>query len=708
MIRRTTAASSVSLRQRHSLLHQQHEWVARWKVLLIALPSFLLGTSVSLFWEFGSWDCVCPQSPRHATGLAQNNHPLIIGETAQRMSQAMDRRRASISNENNVVSNNETSYTNHAAIDKNQKAAQKAPPSNQQRIQSPDNARESTKDDVDEEEDDDYITVPPNAIFTQGLASMIAGAVVTPKSNFTTAIDLGVPLDELDDDVPDDVLVLYSIPESMPNSLQDQAHQQTSPLPRVLDSATALENCEILQVALVDHSASKNQCLALVPQYEAYHILKYMRLSTSSKTENKDNDDDSIQHQPLQLVSRGVNSHGASPFVPPNDAWRREAWAMLRKYLSSHERVLADVRAVINQHATPYRRALVVMVCNWGQSELLLNFVCHAQSRGMDLACVLVFATDEQTKALAEGLGLAVYYDRHVRMKGIRDYDICDNTMFTFSRAYCCLLGILDEISQQNFEDTPSEAAKQYMDRNFMSMMIAKVLCIHVVSSLRYDFVFQDVDIVWYRHPLRDYFAKEHHWSESYDMVFQDDGAHTLRYAPYSANSGFYYIRHNRLTRHFVDTLLTTGSFMIYQWKSHQQVLIAILSEFVSLYGLKVKVVSREDNDMPGGYHWNADHNFMKAMFRGDVEPLIFHMSWTKNKDIKIQYFQQMNAWHVLDSCRRSSNATALANTDQNNTATIQSCCSAEPLFQCHYGDKPSFQPCRDSLFIDQNGKSFW
>ena len=43
-----------------------------------------------------------------------------------------------------------------------------------------------------------------------------------------------------------------------------------------------------------------------------------------------------------------------------------------------------------------------------------MNFVCSAKSRDIDLSPVLVFATDEETKELAEGLGLAAFFDKTV------------------------------------------------------------------------------------------------------------------------------------------------------------------------------------------------------------------------------------------------------------------------------------------------------
>jgi len=296
-----------------------------------------------------------------------------------------------------------------------------------------------------------------------------------------------------------------------------------------------------------------------------------------------------------------------------------------------------------------------------------MNFVCHAKSKGFDLSSVLVFATDQETADLAKSLGLAAYYDKY------------------------------------NFGDVPIEAAKEYGDRRFQAMMIAKVLCVQLISLLGYDLLFQDVDILWYQHPLKDYFAKPGHWSKKYDVIFQHDGARSLRYTPYSANSGFYFVRNNRRTRSFVDTLLTSSA-TIFQDKSHQQALITILSEHVSLYGLTVKVVNRDEDDLPGGFNWNKKKEYMKQVFNGEMVPVIFHMSWTLNKDNKIKYFQQMGTWFVEDKCI-AKKKSEINETSEN---LISTCCAAEPIFTCHYKDKPSIHPCKDSPSIDKGRSSFW
>jgi Nucleotide-diphospho-sugar transferase len=114
---------------------------------------------------------------------------------------------------------------------------------------------------------------------------------------------------------------------------------------------------------------------------------------------------------------------------------------------------------------------------------------------------------------------------------------------------------------------------------------------------LGYDFLFQDVDIIWYKNPL-EYFRDPTNAAHQYDVFFQDDGGHSIRYAPYSANSGFYFVRHNDRTRHFLTSLLMAGDLVL-ETDSHQQALIALLNEHVSLYGLKAKVLSRDLDEFP-------------------------------------------------------------------------------------------------------------
>jgi hypothetical protein len=91
-------------------------------------------------------------------------------------------------------------------------------------------------------------------------------------------------------------------------------------------------------------------------------------------------------------------------------------------------------------------------------------------------------------------------------------------------------------------------------------------------------------------------------------------------------------------------------------------------------------------------------------MVQGKNHPFLFHMSWTKNKDNKINFFQQMGDWYVQDQCihKPVSEIQGIASDFD------ASCCSAEPLFSCHYSDKPSKTSCKGSPTIDKWGRAFW
>jgi len=317
------------------------------------------------------------------------------------------------------------------------------------------------------------------------------------------------------------------------------------------------------------------------------------------------------------------------------------------------------------------QKTIIVLTCNRGQSELLMNFACNARAKGFDIKNVLVFATDEETEKLAGNLGLAAYYD------------------------------------DQFFHAIPAEGAKRYGDRNFVAMMFAKVLCVHMIVWLGYDVLFQDVDIVWFKNPL-DYYHNNK-LSGDFDIYFQDDGVRSIRYAPYSANSGFYFIRNNNRTRYLFTQLLYAGD-LIQSWDSHQQVLAQLLSEHSSLFGLRVKVHERNTPEFPGGFHYHRRKNFMRDIVQGkQTDTYIFHMSWTENKDNKLKYFQQLGEWYVKDSCIGKTVEGILAGkAGESQLAIVEPCCSKEAIVVCHYKDKPSRIPCNDKPPIDKDGKPFW
>ena len=252
-----------------------------------------------------------------------------------------------------------------------------------------------------------------------------------------------------------------------------------------------------------------------------------------------------------------------------------------------------------------------------------------------------------------------------------------------------------------------------------------------LVSLLGYDLLFSDVDVIWYKNPL-EYFKGPHSPVKDFDVIFQDDGSRTLRYgacvfvclfvcnvftvsdglicphnfaAPYSANSGFYFVRHNDRTRHFLSSLLMRMDEILAS-SSHQKPMVTLMTEHVTLFGLRAKVISKAQDELPGGYHWNQKSGqFMHDLFDGKVDPYIFHMSWTSSKENKLKYFRQMGEWYVQEACIEKE-ATQISGFATNGG--VATCCSAEPLISCFYRDKPSKIRCDDSPNIDKGRAPFW
>jgi len=153
----------------------------------------------------------------------------------------------------------------------------------------------------------------------------------------------------------------------------------------------------------------------------------------------------------------------------------------------------------------------------------------------------------------------------------------------------------------------------------------------------------------------------------------------------------------------YLFTSLLYSQDIIRRTESHQQALIALLNEHSSLFGLRVKVLNRDDSDFPGGWHYH--HSRMSPTVRnlvtGKIKPYIFHMSWTNNKMNKIKFFQQMGDWFVNDSCIAKK-------TDEVERLLDEGCCLPEALVRCHFKDKPSIVPCKGSPSIDEGKPSWW
>lgn len=244
--------------------------------------------------------------------------------------------------------------------------------------------------------------------------------------------------------------------------------------------------------------------------------------------------------------------------------------------------------------------------------------------------------------------------------------------------------------------------------------MLIKVLAPQWVNLLGYDLLFLDLDVALYEDPLPFF----NNLDDRYDIVMQDDGARSVRFAPYSGNSGVYYIRSNPKTRYFMARLVYDAD-LIMSTNSHQQAMIALMNHHASMFGLQVKTLTL-DPMLPCGFQYHRDRKYMQRLIAGEISPKLLHMAWTQNKNNKILFFQQMGLWHVAEQCKQSKSEQTVDETTNRTKTTVvmeqwtlsdtllEDCCLAEPKVECHYRDKPSIIPCHDSPPIDKDGQDFW
>lgn len=66
-----------------------------------------------------------------------------------------------------------------------------------------------------------------------------------------------------------------------------------------------------------------------------------------------------------------------------------------------------------------------------------------------------------------------------------------------------------------------------------------------------------------------------------------------------------------------------------------------------------------------------------------------------------------MGEWYVNEQCVDKS-LSDIARVKSGDFRFVETCCSKEPLFSCHYRDKPSMKSCAGSPPIDKGKPSFW
>ncbi len=115
----------------------------------------------------------------------------------------------------------------------------------------------------------------------------------------------------------------------------------------------------------------------------------------------------------LFSLSRTTRSGGYDELNMPKQSHLDLHREILSIFFENLKEMQNELKSTLQKIAVD--NTVVVMTVNKGQSELLINFVCSALSRGLDLKNVILFPTDLFSKGVADGLGLATFYNDKVR-----------------------------------------------------------------------------------------------------------------------------------------------------------------------------------------------------------------------------------------------------------------------------------------------------
>jgi hypothetical protein len=190
-----------------------------------------------------------------------------------------------------------------------------------------------------------------------------------------------------------------------------------------------------------------------------------------------------------------------------------------------------------------------------------------------------------------------------------------------------------------------------YLDAVFVDMMWYKAFSVWLILKLGYNVLFQDLDIIWFKNPfpyfhnfIKD-FKRDHPGQQPPEAFLSDDGQRTtVRYAPFYANSGFYYLISNPKTVNLAWNIM--GSFDVMQSSgSHQNVFTMKLMEALDFGSLHTQ--SLHLHNFSNGATFHHEKKYFSKIKNKEVVPYMFHMCWTANKADKLKYLKESLMWYV-------------------------------------------------------------
>jgi len=248
----------------------------------------------------------------------------------------------------------------------------------------------------------------------------------------------------------------------------------------------------------------------------------------------------------------------------------------------------ATLKPRVQRLSTPHN-TVVVMLTNTGQRDLLWNFGCRCDHRGIPWKNgTVVYALDRETETALRSRGVTTWRPSNVEIHG---------------------------------------TSKYFGDSNYQKTVFWQNAVVYDVLSMGFNVLYQDLDVVWNQDPRP--------WLESADPsvdIFWMYGGVNKYQQPLYVNGGFFYVRNNKRTRAFWEEAYLNG----HRGNSQQKNLEKLLVHHYFNNGLQLHVL--DDRFANGNLMGLKKHRVPNNW-------LVAHASWTKNATYKIQKFKILGEW---------------------------------------------------------------
>eukprot|EP00040_Diaphanoeca_grandis_P022039 m.117931 g.117931 ORF g.117931 m.117931 type:complete len:589 (+) comp28618_c0_seq1:253-2019(+) len=283
----------------------------------------------------------------------------------------------------------------------------------------------------------------------------------------------------------------------------------------------------------------------------------------------------------------------------PNRDLRLQSFIKSRGDLTS----LANAKLRRLPKSTP----VLVMCANAGHITLLLNWACSLVKHKIEMPPHLIFTSTSILHDSLTKLGFTCFY-------------------------------------HEAFGEFPTAAADVYGDFTFGQMMYLKQFSVGVALETGRDVVFQDLDLTWLSNPI----PMLQDQSKFYHAQFQDDNSRQERFAPFFANSGFFYLKNTATTKWFWEHVTFT---LPNRPQGNQVIVDAMLQYFVRYHNFKLSMLSFKEF-MSGAYIMHPIHTPKSASPKPIFEEAkVMHFCWTTNFQDKILKMKHYNQLFVSEKC---------------------------------------------------------